>query len=153
MREDPLANPALLMVVSSIDDQTILRSVLDQFDLDLLFARSLEEARTALHERGFKAVISEGLLADGHCWKDLLGEIEEMPERPPLIVADPQADERLWVEVLNLGAWDLITKPFDAKEVLRVLSAACGVNEYERSIRRPGRLGSAMNARAARSGA
>ena len=33
--------------------------------------------------------------------------------------------ERLWVEVLNLGASDLVSKPFEAKEVLHVLSMAC----------------------------
>jgi hypothetical protein len=30
------------------------------------------------------------------------------------------ADERLWAEALNLGAWDVLAKPFDADEVIRI---------------------------------
>ena len=47
-----------------------------------------------------------------------------MHPTPPLIVADHLGDERLWAEVLNLGCYDLLLKPFEAKEVLRVVSAA-----------------------------
>ena len=41
-----------------------------------------------------------------------------------MIVADRLADERLWAEVLSLGAYDLVPKPFETKEILRVLSTA-----------------------------
>jgi hypothetical protein len=40
-------------------------------------------------------------------------------------VADRFADERLWGEVLNLGGYDLLTKPFVREEVLHVLELAC----------------------------
>ena len=34
------------------------------------------------------------------------------------------ADERLWAEALNLGAWDVLAKPFDTNEVIRTVSIA-----------------------------
>ena len=34
------------------------------------------------------------------------------------------ADERLWAEALNLGAYDVLAKPFDRTEVMRVVSMA-----------------------------
>jgi DNA-binding response OmpR family regulator len=34
------------------------------------------------------------------------------------------ADDSLWAEVLNLGAYDLLMKPFDLTEVFRVVSLA-----------------------------
>jgi DNA-binding NtrC family response regulator len=149
MPKDPAGNPTLLVVFSSIEDQATLGAILDRSDRDLLFTQSFTEARTALHAFRFQAVISDGLFSDGHCWKDLLREIEDMADRPPLIVADRHADERLWVEVLNLGAWDLITKPFDAREVLHVMSGACGFGkDKEPIIRTPEQPG----VRAARSG-
>jgi len=40
-------------------------------------------------------------------------------------VADRLADDRLWAEVLNLGAYDLLIKPFDTQEVLRTVGLAC----------------------------
>jgi DNA-binding response OmpR family regulator len=36
------------------------------------------------------------------------------------------ADEALWAEVLNLGGYDVLTKPFDPKEVHHAVSMACG---------------------------
>jgi hypothetical protein len=47
-----------------------------------------------------------------------------MPVPPQLIVADRLADELLWAEVLNLGCYDLLTTPFAAEEVLRVVPMA-----------------------------
>jgi DNA-binding response OmpR family regulator len=43
---------------------------------------------------------------------------------PPLIVSSCVADDRLWAEVLNLGGYDLLTKPFLAAEVSRVVRMA-----------------------------
>jgi FixJ family two-component response regulator len=34
------------------------------------------------------------------------------------------ADERLWAEALNLGAWDVLAKPFEADEVIRIVDIA-----------------------------
>ena len=43
----------------------------------------------------------------------------------PLIVFDRLADDRLWAQVLSVGGYDLVSKPFEAKEVLQVLRMAC----------------------------
>jgi DNA-binding response OmpR family regulator len=47
-----------------------------------------------------------------------------LPDPPPLIVTSRLADERLWVEALNLGAFDVLAKPFDSTEAMRVVGAA-----------------------------
>jgi CheY-like chemotaxis protein len=41
-----------------------------------------------------------------------------------LIVASRTADEYLWAEALNLGAYDVLSKPYRPAEVVRVLSMA-----------------------------
>jgi hypothetical protein len=41
-----------------------------------------------------------------------------------MIVTSRLADERLWAEVLNLGGYHLLAKPFDASEVVRVVGTA-----------------------------
>jgi len=43
---------------------------------------------------------------------------------PALIVTSRLADASLWAEALNLGAWDVLAKPYEAQEVRRVLSMA-----------------------------
>lgn len=54
----------------------------------------------------------------------MLQETAAMPHSPLLIVTSRLADERLWAEVLNEGGWDVLAKPFDATEVVRVVETA-----------------------------
>jgi hypothetical protein len=53
------------------------------------------------------------VICDAECWRDVVGRVDA-----PVIVAANAADERLWAEVLNLGGFDVLAKPFDRKEVL-----------------------------------
>ena len=41
-----------------------------------------------------------------------------------LIVASRLADEGLWAEAMNLGAYDVLAKPFERKELVRSVSLA-----------------------------
>jgi DNA-binding response OmpR family regulator len=68
-------------------------------------------------------VICDQTLADGD-WRDLLVALQAEADAPPLIVVSRLADDRLWAEVLNLGGYDLLTKPFIAVEVTRVVRMA-----------------------------
>jgi DNA-binding response OmpR family regulator len=43
---------------------------------------------------------------------------------PFFIVTSRLADERLWVEALNVGAYDVLVKPFHVAELKRVLESA-----------------------------
>jgi DNA-binding response OmpR family regulator len=68
-------------------------------------------------------VLCDRDLPDGS-WLDILNQADSAAEPPLVIVASRLADERLWSEVLNLGAFDLIAKPFIDSDVLHVLKAA-----------------------------
>lgn len=57
-------------------------------------------------------------------WKSLLAALDQLPDRPLLVVTSRLADEHLWAEVLNLGGYDVLMKPFDPQEVVRVISLA-----------------------------
>ncbi|MBZ5579406.1 MAG: response regulator [Acidobacteriia bacterium] len=57
-------------------------------------------------------------------WHELLEQIALSPNPPFLIVTSRLADDRLWAEALNLGAYDVLAKPFDGSEVTRVVSMA-----------------------------
>jgi DNA-binding response OmpR family regulator len=58
-------------------------------------------------------------------WKSLLEQFAALPRPPVLIVASRLADDYLWAEALNLGAYDVIAKPFEASEVVRIAGLAC----------------------------
>jgi CheY-like chemotaxis protein len=62
------------------------------------------------------------LVCDRELWKEMLDSITDMPGAPVLIVSATKADEQLWAEALNVGAYDVLAKPFDTAEVVRSLS-------------------------------
>ena len=68
-------------------------------------------------------VLCERTLASG-TWKEMLEQARQLPDPPLVIVTSRVADEALWAEALNLGAYDVLAKPFDASEVERTLSMA-----------------------------
>ena len=84
---------------------------------------SLESALTALQKNQIPIVISESDLLPG-TWKDMLARIKLLPTPPLLIVTSRHADEYLWTEALNLGAYDVVGKPFDPHELIRIVSFA-----------------------------
>jgi DNA-binding response OmpR family regulator len=124
--DEPTVVPIVLAVFPAEEDRVTLNKIFAGSGWRLLATATLAEALPLLNTPCIGAVISECSFPDGHGWKDLLGVIQVMINPPPLIVADRLADVRLWAEVLNLGAQDLLAKPFNTKEVTCAVSVACG---------------------------
>ena len=57
-------------------------------------------------------------------WHEMLNRISILPDPPLLILTSRLADERLWAEGLDLGAWDVLAKPFQTEEAIRVIDSA-----------------------------
>jgi DNA-binding NtrC family response regulator len=57
-------------------------------------------------------------------WRELLEVTRNLPAPPCLIVTSRNADDRLWAELLHHGVFDLISKPFDTSEVVRIVHSA-----------------------------
>jgi DNA-binding response OmpR family regulator len=49
-------------------------------------------------------------------WKDVLEQVTILSDPPSLIVTSRLADERLWAEALNLGAYDVLAKPLTERK-------------------------------------
>jgi DNA-binding response OmpR family regulator len=128
-----IERPIILAIFPPGEDRTSLHNILGHSDWELQFTRTLEETQAALLAGPIAVVFAEGRLADGHCWKDILQELQVMSNPPVLIVADRLADDVLWAEVLNLGGHDLLTKPFNANEVLHAVATACHFGEGQRA--------------------
>ena len=80
-------------------------------------------AATRLPKQDVPIVLCDGESLAGS-WKDVLAQVGTFLAPPMLIVASRIADEYLWAEALNLGAYDVLAKPYHAAEVERVLSMA-----------------------------
>lgn len=141
-----MSSVMILGVLASAADRQSLRYIVDAFNWKLEFSYGIETIQRILQESDTGVIITDCVLPDGNSWRDLLTEIQAQPLPPSLIVADRHADDRLWAEVLNLGAYDLVAKPFDANEVFRVISSAwrSWKYQYEQAERRRNAIASAM---------
>jgi len=102
--QEPIANQAILVVFPLGEDRTSLEDILGNSTWQLRFTHTLAETQAALGTDRIAVVLSERRLSDGHCWKDVLDHLQDMPHPAPLIVADRLADDALWAEVLNPAA-------------------------------------------------
>ncbi len=113
------------------EDHFFLRRILDRLQGTLGASRTftvkscatLASGLAALRIRQFEVVVCERDLSPGS-WKDVLEQATILPDPPSFIVTSRLADERLWAEALNLGAFDVLAKPFDGTEAMRVVGAA-----------------------------
>jgi DNA-binding response OmpR family regulator len=80
-------------------------------------------ARDILREHRLPIAVCERDLLPG-TGRGLLDHISTLPDPPLLIVTSRLADEHLWAEALDLGAYDVVAKPFDPAEVIHTLRSA-----------------------------
>jgi DNA-binding NtrC family response regulator len=89
----------------------------------VLSVASVRDAAKLLDARPVGLVVTEHHLEDGP-WTDLLDLAASAPCPPPVVVVSCHADEAMWAQVLNLGGYDVLSKPLDATEVRRVAGMA-----------------------------
>ena len=114
----------ILFISGRIDDARRLSRMLHGLPLEVSQVATLQQARARLPREEYDVVLTEAELPDGG-WLDVLHLAREARQTLEVIVTDPQADARLWSEVLNLGAYDLLAQPFYEPEVRRILYNAC----------------------------
>jgi DNA-binding response OmpR family regulator len=95
-------------------------------------ANNLSEALLRLIELDIGVVVCERELLPG-TWLDVLQRLHERPSPPLLIVTSRLADDRFWAEALNLGAWDVVVKPFIAVEIARSIEQAWSHRDFKYS--------------------
>jgi len=127
----PMGVVTLLSVGLIEEDHASLADILKYSECDqraagrwkLNACSNLPAALAALRKDRVPVVVCETDLQPG-TWKEVLEELRTLPDPPFLIVTSKFADERLWAEALNLGAWDVLAQPFDNMEVTRIVNMA-----------------------------
>jgi len=129
---------AVLSVSSAEEDHFLLQDIFSTprrtLYPDLAFtmtARStISAAKSVLQQGRIAIVICEHDLASGS-WKELLDFAERLPAPPPVIVTSRGADERMWAEVLNLGGYHVLARPFNNEEVIRTVTSAWSLWQHQ----------------------
>jgi DNA-binding response OmpR family regulator len=115
----------LLFCSSQPEEHTALRRILAQSPWKV---ETVSTARQCLRRlRGYpsiSAVICGRDLPDGD-WRSILRQLDALPERPIFMVSARLADDHLWSEALNLGAFDVLrSTPFETEAVMRATENA-----------------------------
>jgi DNA-binding response OmpR family regulator len=120
-------NPISIITVLSVsplaEDHLTLQAVFKHSEWELYKTANIASALAILRRRKIGVVICEHHLSPG-TWIDLLELLRLLPDDPPLIVTSRLADERFWAEALNLGAHDVLAKPFERTELVRSVESA-----------------------------
>ncbi len=135
----PTDNTVAVLAVSPLDeDHACLRSIFSHSNWRIFQAHNCKEAIKFLNGHPMGVLVCERDLPDGN-WKKLLESLTGLPLPPLLVVTSRNADDTLWTEVLNRGAYDVLSKPFDRAEVTRIISLAWlhWKEEATRTVHRP----------------
>jgi DNA-binding response OmpR family regulator len=99
------------------DERGVLTTCLESLGWTAHFAASESEARQLLAGRPVGIIFLDDDDPE-HCWRSLMDLFRwRGPACPPCIVLSSRADNRLWAEVLNLGAYDLLPKPLEVAQL------------------------------------
>jgi DNA-binding NtrC family response regulator len=129
MKQQPTSESDIPKIVTVLsvspfaEDYVSLRAVFNRSKWSLHRSQTLASALPTIRKCEIGVVICERDLSPG-TWIDMLEALNLLRVAPPLIVTSRLADDRLWVEALNLGAYDVLAKPFERDEVVRSVSLA-----------------------------
>lgn len=129
LKDEPMAQ--VLLVSKDAEDHESVRELLAEPTCTLPgdgpwilhSSHSIDSALAVLKRHPIPIVLSACELGPD-TWREMLDALMGYSRPPLLIVISRLDDEGLWAEALNLGVYDLLVKPFDADEVVRILGQA-----------------------------
>jgi DNA-binding NtrC family response regulator len=124
LRTGPQAQIATLGVIPLPEDRRALMRIFARSRWRWDAVHTITQARSWMARRGAPSVIICERDLPAGSWKHLFEETQALPLPPQFIVSSRLADDGLWVEVLNLGGHNVLSTPFDAREVSYVVRYA-----------------------------
>ena len=109
-----------------------LRSAIGETGWAIFRTDTIADGLSTLINHKINVIVMNSHLEDGS-WLEMIEALRPCRNAPRVLVASPHADHGLWLDVLEHGGYDLLTIPFDGKELDRVISLA--YFSWERNIR------------------
>ncbi len=105
------------------EDHRSLREIFTHTKWRVFHARKWPEALRILRDQPIALVLCNSEFPEGR-WTEFFDRSKAPSRHPGFVVLSPYADDLVWTEVLHRGALDVLAKPFDPVEVLRVTASA-----------------------------
>ena len=133
----PLQPVTTLLVSPVASDHSTLTHIFTRSNWRLRSVSTCQEALTLLRQEAIPVVVCNHQMPDGN-WRLLLENAEALPYRPRVIVSGREVNEYLWADVLQAGGYDLLSMPWESREVLKVIALAWRSWEFaNRTVSRP----------------
>ena len=113
----------VLAISPEADDHSSVAQLCSHSGWRFLSAQSGRQALNTIRSNRVAVAICERDLPDGN-WRVVFDELERFPTAPLVIVVSRLADDALWAEVLNVGGYDVLLKPFEPKELIWSVTSA-----------------------------
>jgi DNA-binding NtrC family response regulator len=113
----------IVLSISPNDEDWVALARIFKTDWTVIASATLASALSVLREIPIPILICDCDLTPG-TWEEMWDHVSRLPDPPLLILTSRLADERLWAEALNLGAWDVLAKPFRTEEAIRIVASA-----------------------------
>ncbi|MFT4519235.1 MAG: two-component system repressor protein LuxO [Halioglobus sp.] len=127
------AHAKVLMVEDSVSLSTIYKAYLEDTDYQMVAAESLGAAHAVLGAFQPDIILLDVELPDGN-GIDFLAEVAALPEPPKVIVMTAYGTSDMAVNAIQNGAFDFLTKPFDAARLKVTLDNAASQLELGKRV-------------------
>jgi two-component system repressor protein LuxO len=96
-----------------------LLPILEQNGMEVSVSGNFRDAQEKLLRQNCDLVFADAELPGGS-WQRLLETAVKSGKNCEVIVCSRCGDEQLWAEVLQCGAYDMISEPFEGTEIARI---------------------------------
>jgi DNA-binding NarL/FixJ family response regulator len=110
-------------LTSSSRAAALVSTLVASAQIQIHSANTLDNAKARLQATQARVMLTDVTFERGS-WEDAVRMAARLPFRAALVLVSPFADQRLWIDALECGAYDLILEPFHAEELSWILESA-----------------------------
>jgi DNA-binding response OmpR family regulator len=115
---------SILGVLPGHADQACLGGILAQANWKLRLASTFQQFQGALTGTYAGVIVTDADLPERYSWKHVAEAAALLTPPPAVIVVSRLSYDRLWVDVLNFGGFDLLWKPLNPRQVVHSVNKA-----------------------------
>ena len=121
------------MIIMARECRLPLLEALESCGIEVLPVCDCSEARRMLEiQPEMQVVLTDVALPDGD-WREVLQIVAHSRPNIEVVVSSRLGDHKLWIDVLEQGAYDVLAEPYEREEVRRIVGAAAA-RSYKRSL-------------------
>lgn len=115
--------PHALLAIGDEDDRETLRWLVAECGVQPMPCSTLQEAKTLLASHAIGLAFCDDRLSDGD-YTDFLGAVRSSRRPMPVVVCSRQLDTSLYLDAMELGAYDFMVRPYTKDDVAWIVEGA-----------------------------